>query len=194
MKDVKEASMYTKILGEEAGLALRSVLEPLSAVMRHGAFQAADVQGIDDKLVKLCRMAVEKWCFSNTYEAPTVEWLSHYLRVEMPAGMYRAVDPADLVWSVYSYFSWKTLDPSSRRAVDEAFNILAHVINADDLVRPTGRTSTTVLDFIYGHEDVIELRPTDVVNKLYGEANGQRFNTFCTTLEGCGGLLQVCLR
>jgi hypothetical protein len=70
-KDKAEAQMYKKILGEEAGRVLQSVLEPLSAAMRHGCLQATEVEGLDGKLVQLCRMAVEVWCLSSVDEGPT---------------------------------------------------------------------------------------------------------------------------
>ena len=111
------------------------------------------------------------------------------LEPETRAGMYKAFNPADLVYCVFSYFSWNTPDMSSKQGENVAFNILANLIGAHDLLK--GRTCTALLDFIHNHDDVSELRLTDCKEKLFGESSTRMFQQFCDALESRKEKLQV---
>ncbi len=98
--------IYLKILGEEAGELLKSILSPLRKAIEQSSLQNKSAAELDANLSRLLRLAVEIWCNSNIDEAPTHNWLYNYLKEDLPAGLYKAVVPADLIWSVYSFFTW----------------------------------------------------------------------------------------
>ena len=122
--DKTHAVIYTKILGPEAGGLLNSILEPLAGAMEHGGFKG--IPDLDSKLATLFRSVIETWCLSNPNEAPTKEWMLHYLTVDLASGAYTAFNEADLLWAVYSYFSWKQPEVGEGRiGVEKALADLA---------------------------------------------------------------------
>ena len=51
--------------------------------------------------------STQVWCLSNIpEEAPTRVWLLQYLSTDLTSGIYQAFSKPDLMWAVYSYFSW----------------------------------------------------------------------------------------
>ena len=58
---------------------------------------------------QLLVLAAKIWTSSNIpQETPTREWLRQYLLVTLGSGVYDAWEKKDLIWAIYSYFTWKT--------------------------------------------------------------------------------------
>ena len=127
VEDTTESRIYKKILGDTAGDLLDSIIRPLAAVLRTGAMQMGAVDGLEEKVAQLCEMASAVWCVANIpEEAPSPEWLLQYLGEDLTQGIYQAFSKADLVWAIYSYFSWNKPDFSAVGAFN-ALGVLAEV-------------------------------------------------------------------
>ena len=107
--DKKASAIYRTILGQEGSNLLDSILGPLALAVESGSTMHASMDGLESKVIQLLVLATKIWTCSNIpQETPTREWLREYLQVTLGSGVYDAWEKKDLIWSVYSYFTWKS--------------------------------------------------------------------------------------
>jgi hypothetical protein len=107
--DKKASAIYRTILGQKGSFLLDSILGPLALAVESGSTMHQSLQGLESKVIQLLTLAAKIWTCSNIpQEMPTREWLRQYLLVTLGSGVYDAWEKKDLIWAVYSYFTWKT--------------------------------------------------------------------------------------
>ncbi|PNH06388.1 hypothetical protein TSOC_007262 [Tetrabaena socialis] len=129
-EDRSASQVYRKILGQEAGQLLDSIMGPLALAI--GTASMLVVEGLEDKVAELFCTAVDIWNSANALdEAPTKDWLHSYL-LEADQGVYQAWREADRVWAVYSYYCWKQVDQGSTDDLAQALRDLVKVAGGND--------------------------------------------------------------
>ena len=127
-QDVTGSKMYRDVLGKDGSQLLDSITTPLGVAMKTDSLMPTSCKGLELKLADLFELATVSWCISNIEsEGPTVPWLIKYLQHGIGSGFYDAFSKADLVWCIYSYYSWRQLDMSSSAGIKDALDILADV-------------------------------------------------------------------
>ena len=107
--DKKASAIYRTILGQEGSNLLDSILGPLALAVESGSTMHSSMDGLEFKIIQLLVLAAKIWTCSNVpQETPTREWLRQYLLVTLGSGVYDAWEKKDLIWAIYSYFTWKT--------------------------------------------------------------------------------------
>ena len=107
--DKKASAIYRTILGQEGSDLLDSIVGPLALSVKSGSTMHSSMEGLESKVIQLLVLAAKIWTCSNIpQEMPTKEWLREYLLVTLRSGVYDAWEKKDLIWAVYSYFTWKT--------------------------------------------------------------------------------------
>ncbi|PNH09709.1 hypothetical protein TSOC_003683 [Tetrabaena socialis] len=100
--DRSASQVYRKILGQDAGQLLDSIMGPLALAIDTASMLV--VEGLEDKVAELFCTAVGVWHSANALdEAPTKAWLHSYL-LEADLGVYQAWSEPDRVWAVYVEF------------------------------------------------------------------------------------------
>ena len=89
---------------------------------------------LESTVIQLLVLAAKIWTCSNIpQETPSREWLCQYLTVTLGSGVYDAWEKKDLIWAIYSYFTWKT-PVKTEAGVTEAIYDLAIIAGMSDLV------------------------------------------------------------
>ena len=123
-EDSIESAMFKLILGEEGTALLEEINEPLSLVVESGAVNHKSVDGLEIKVAELLNMSVAIWAQPKIHEeGPERSWLNSYLTQDLPSGMFKAWDMKDLVWAIYSYFSWKVPVKTDDGLIEAAFDL-----------------------------------------------------------------------
>ncbi|PNH08377.1 Ankyrin repeat and KH domain-containing protein 1 [Tetrabaena socialis] len=129
-EDRTASQVYRKILGQDAGQLLDSIMGPLAMAMDTASMLV--VEGLEDKVAGLFCTAVGVWHSANALdEAPTKAWLHSYL-LEADLGVYQAWSEPDRVWAVYSYYCWKQVDQGSADGLAQALRDLVKVAGGVD--------------------------------------------------------------
>ena len=122
--DKKASAIYRTILRQEGSALLDSIIGPLALAVESGSTMHQSMDGLESKVVQLLVLAAKIWTCSNIpQEMPTKEWLREYLLVTLRSGVYDAWEKKDLIWAVYSYFTWKTPVKSEAGVIEAIFDL-----------------------------------------------------------------------
>lgn len=118
-------TLLSGILGPEISRQLTLVVKLLVRAVSVENLPEAESAALERQLADLCSALAEVWCSHLvSEEAPDAAWLGTYLGEEVPQGVYTAGDPIDLLWAMYSFFSWDEPNPSEG-GMEEALEVLA---------------------------------------------------------------------
>lgn len=129
-------SMMAQFMMTAAEVWASSVIPPVSCVP--AASVSLSPRGDGLLLVVCCLLLLLWWWWwlyhlacpfrmPSAQEAPTRGWLRKYLRQDIGSGTYNAFSKVDLIWCVFSYFSWRQVSSNSLDGVKTALAELVFI-------------------------------------------------------------------
>ncbi|KAG2486727.1 hypothetical protein HYH03_014654 [Edaphochlamys debaryana] len=127
---------YRSVLGEDIGGLLVEVVDSLVAASKSSDSVAA-CEGLEQTMGTLFEAGVRIWQSQGDMSGPpSFEFLLSYLET-IPDDVYTTSTPYDVIWAMWSYFSWKKQALHSEVSVSEAVKDLVQMAGGSELLLTT---------------------------------------------------------